>query len=63
MLTGPEINAKVDILYQTLEGLHRACPDYPGDWYFSGNYPTPGGTRLVNLAYVNYYEKFLTQTN
>lgn len=56
MLTGPEINAKVEIVYQTLEGLHKAIPNHPGDWYFSGNYPTPGGTRLVNKAYVNYFE-------
>lgn len=59
MLTDPEINARVDILYQSLEGLHKAVPDHPGDWYFSGDYPTPGGNRLVNRAYVNYYEKFL----
>ncbi|MDE5643989.1 MAG: amidophosphoribosyltransferase, partial [Muribaculaceae bacterium] len=63
MLTGSDINAKVDILYQSIAGLHRACPGYPGDWYFSGNYPTPGGVRLVNKAYVDYYEKFLTETN
>lgn len=56
MLTGPEVKAKVDILYQTLDGLHEAIPDHPGDWYFSGNYPTPGGVRLVNQAFVNYYE-------
>ena len=59
MLTGPEISARVDILYQSLDGLHRAVPDHPGDWYFSGDYPTPGGNRLVNRAYVNYYEKYL----
>lgn len=56
MLTSESISAKVRILYQTIDGLHKAVPDNPGDWYFSGNYPTPGGTRLVNRAYVNYYE-------
>lgn len=56
MLTGPEVNADVDIVYQTLDGLHEAIPNHPGDWYFSGDYPTPGGVRLVNQAYVNYYE-------
>lgn len=56
MLTPGVINAKVKILYQTIEGLHKAIPNNPGDWYFSGNYPTPGGTRLVNRAFVNYFE-------
>lgn len=56
MLTDKNINAEVYIVYQTLEGLHNAVPTSPGDWYFSGDYPTPGGTRLVNRAYVNYYE-------
>lgn len=56
MVTGPEIKAKVDILYQTIDGLHKSVPNHPGDWYFTGNYPTPGGTRLVNRAFVNFYE-------
>ncbi len=56
MLTDKNINAEVYIVYQTLEGLHNAVPTSPGDWYFSGDYPTPGGTRLVNRAYINYYE-------
>lgn len=56
MLTDKSINASVDILYQTLDGLHSAIPNHPGDWYFSGDYPTPGGFRLVNQAFVNYYE-------
>ena len=51
------ISAKVDIVYQTLEGLHHAIPSHPGDWYFSGDYPTPGGTRLVNEAFIDFYEK------
>lgn len=48
--------ASVDIVYQSLEGLHRAIPSHPGDWYFSGDYPTPGGNRLVNEAFIDYYE-------
>ncbi len=56
MLTPASTRAKVDILYQTLEGMHRAIPDCPGDWYFSGDYPTPGGVRQVNRAFVNYFE-------
>lgn len=56
MLTPRETSASVEILYQTIDGLHKAIPTCPGDWYFSGNYPTPGGTKLVNQAYINYYE-------
>lgn len=56
MLTPAGTKAKVDILYQTLDGMHAAIPGCPGDWYFSGNYPTPGGVRQVNRAYVNFYE-------
>lgn len=51
------IKPKVKIIYQTIEGLHRACPNNKGDWYFSGNYPTPGGNRVVNRAFINYMEK------
>lgn len=58
MLTkGEGIHAKVEIVYQTLEGLHAACPDHTGDWYFSGDYPTPGGVRQLNQAFINYIEK------
>jgi amidophosphoribosyltransferase len=57
MLSGPEIRAKVEIVYQTLAGLHAACPNHPGDWYFSGDYPTPGGVRMVNQAFINYMEE------
>lgn len=46
----------VEIVYQTVEGLHKACPNHPGDWYFSGNYPTPGGILRVNQAYIDWYE-------
>lgn len=57
MLTADgSVNAEVDIIYQTISGLHDAVPSCPGDWYFSGNYPTPGGTRLVNRAFINFYE-------
>lgn len=53
---GNGIHAEVKLVYQTLQGLHEAVPNHPGDWYFSGNYPTPGGTRLVNRAFINFYE-------
>lgn len=56
MLTPKGVNAKVEIVYQTIEGLHHSIKSCPGDWYFSGDYPTPGGNRLVNQAFVNYYE-------
>lgn len=56
MLTPDDCKTEVKIIYQTLSGLHRAVPDCPGDWYFSGNYPTPGGNVLVNRAYINFYE-------
>lgn len=57
MLTPCDICARVDLLYQTIDGLHKAVPTCPGDWYFSGNYPTPGGTKKVNEAFVDYYRK------
>lgn len=56
LLTPADTHAEVEIVYQSLEGLHEAIKNHPGDWYFSGNYPTPGGIRLVNRAFVNYYE-------
>ena len=56
MLTPDGINAEVQIVYQTVEGMHEAIPDNPGDWYFSGNYPTPGGNKMINKAFINYYE-------
>lgn len=56
MLTPSFVKAEVKIVFQTVNDLHSAIPDHSGDWYFSGNYPTPGGTRLVNKAFVNYYE-------
>ena len=57
LLTPAGTHAKVQIVYQTLEGLHKACPAHPGDWYFSGDYPTPGGTRQVNMAFVHWVEE------
>jgi amidophosphoribosyltransferase len=56
LLRPAEINAEVEIIYQTIDGLHAACPDHKGDWYFSGNYPTAGGNRVANKAYINYFE-------
>ena len=52
-----DISAEVEIIYQTIEGLHAACPNHTGDWYFTGNYPTPGGIKVVNKAFINYYKK------
>lgn len=54
LLTPPDIKAEVNIVYQSIEGLHAACPDHTGDWYFTGNYPTPGGNRVVNRAFINW---------
>ncbi|MGY4539676.1 amidophosphoribosyltransferase [Mucilaginibacter sp. UYNi724] len=56
IITPPNITAKVQVLYQTLDNLHIACPDHTGDWYFSGDYPTPGGNKVVNRAFVNWME-------
>jgi amidophosphoribosyltransferase len=56
LLRPTDINAEVEIIYQTIDGLHAACPDHKGDWYFSGNYPTAGGNRVANKAYINFFE-------
>lgn len=56
MLTPEGTQAEVELVFQSLEGLHECCPDHKGDWYFSGNYPTPGGVKLVNQAYIDFYE-------
>jgi len=56
MLTGPNINSDIKIIYQTIEDLHEALPDHSGDWYFTGNYPTPGGNKVVNKSFINYIE-------
>ena len=51
------VDFELEVLFQTIDGLHIACPNSPGDWYFSGDYPTPGGNKVVNKAFINYYEK------
>lgn len=56
LLTPESVGCEVQILYQTLDGLHSACPDHSGDWYFSGDYPTPGGNKVVNRAFMNFVE-------
>lgn len=56
LLTPPSINAEVDIIFQSVENLHKACPNHLGDWYFTGNYPTPGGNKVVNKAFMNWKE-------
>jgi len=56
MLKLPVINAELRIVYQSIEGLHKACPGHTGDWYFTGDYPTPGGNRVVNQSFINYIE-------
>jgi amidophosphoribosyltransferase len=56
MLKNSEIHAEIEIVYQSVENLHKACPDHLGDWYFTGDYPTPGGNRVVNDAFINFYE-------
>ena len=59
MLRPEGMEAPVELVFQSIEGLHTACPNHPGDWYFTGHYPTPGGTRLVNQAFVRYVEDVL----
>ncbi|NQY67318.1 MAG: amidophosphoribosyltransferase [Flavobacteriales bacterium] len=56
LLVDDTVNAEVEIIFQTLEGLHGACPDHTGDWYFSGDYPTPGGNKVVSRAFINFME-------
>ena len=57
MLKHEDVTAEVDVIYQSIEGLHDACPHNKGDWYFTGNYPTPGGNRVANRAFMKYMEK------
>ena len=59
MLRPEGMQAPIELVYQSIEGLHEACPQHPGDWYFTGHYPTPGGIRMVNQAFVNYVEQVL----
>jgi amidophosphoribosyltransferase len=56
IITPKEIKCEVHVIYQTLDNLHKACPDHTGDWYFSGDFPTPGGNKVVNRAFVNWME-------
>lgn len=57
MLRPEGMTTPVELVFQSVEGLHNAIPNHPGDWYFTGNYPTPGGMRLVNEAFISYYER------
>ena len=59
MLRPEGMQAPIELVFQSIEGLHHACPNHPGDWYFTGHYPTPGGIRLCNTAFVNYVEHVL----
>jgi amidophosphoribosyltransferase len=56
IIKNKSINAEFQVIYQSIESLHRACPDNKGDWYFTGNYPTPGGNKVVNTSFINFYE-------
>jgi amidophosphoribosyltransferase len=56
MLRPKDMQTPVELVFQSIEGLHEACPNHPGDWYFTGHYPTPGGTRLCNQAFINYID-------
>jgi amidophosphoribosyltransferase len=56
IVTPKNLKSKVEVVYQTVEALHEAIPAHKGDWYFTGNYPTPGGTRVANRAFINYME-------
>ncbi len=57
LLRPQDVTTPIELVYQSIEGLHKAIPGHKGDWYFTGNYPTPGGMKLVNQAFINYYEK------
>ena len=56
LLCDEDVNAEVKVIYQTVDNLHKACPKNLGDWYFTGNYPTAGGNRVVNRAFMNFFE-------
>ncbi|HWJ27798.1 MAG TPA: hypothetical protein VNS32_14730, partial [Flavisolibacter sp.] len=56
LITPANLSVPIDVIYQTIESLHEACPSNLGDWYFTGNYPTEGGNRVVNKAFLNYME-------
>ena len=59
MLCPEDMQTPIELVYQSIDGLHKACPNHPGDWYFTGHYPTKGGIRMVNQAFINYVEKIL----
>jgi amidophosphoribosyltransferase len=59
MLCPEDMQTPIELVFQSIDGLHKACPNHPGDWYFTGHYPTAGGIRMVNQAFVNYVEKVL----
>ncbi len=61
MLKPEDIDAEVDVVYQTVDNLHKACPNDQGDWYFTGNYPTPGGNKVVNTSFINFIEGINTR--
>ncbi|GHA77885.1 amidophosphoribosyltransferase [Pontibacter akesuensis] len=61
IVKAPDVKAEVQVIYQTIEDLHQACPNHKGDWYFTGNYPTPGGTGVVNRAFMNFMENKLVR--
>jgi amidophosphoribosyltransferase len=56
LLKPADCKSEVQIVYQTVENLHKACPNDTGDWYFTGDYPTPGGNKVVNTSFINYIE-------
>ncbi|MEO5946373.1 MAG: amidophosphoribosyltransferase, partial [Chitinophagaceae bacterium] len=56
LITPPELDIPVDVIFQSIEDLHKSCPNNKGDWYFTGDYPTPGGNKVVNMAFINYME-------
>ena len=56
LITPPEVNIPVEVIYQSIKDLHESCPTNTGDWYFTGNYPTPGGNKVCNKAFLNFME-------
>ena len=56
MLKPEDLTAELEVIYNSVENLHKACPNHTGDWYFTGDYPTPGGNMVVNQAFTNYIE-------
>ena len=56
IVTPENVKCEIEVIYQTIDNLHLACPNHKGDWYFTGNYPTPGGNKVANRAFINYFE-------